>query len=236
MLVCHPCSAVWQQLVPGSSTHSSGRGRPAKQQMQMVREQYSSDYNHLLLEYRPTRCNGKSVLTGTCKHPKHALNKSLKTYNTPGTHHYCKACIGKGSQLEQQAYEIVAQVPEIQLFAMEVCALSKLPVVHTSTGDVLVPRTKKFDIVTLSPPNLIIEIMGRQHDDKPMTYSNCHDSKGRNSAMVDATYASAARAAGFTMLWLLEGNAHDRSARWTSAVQQAVSHVIAGEAPAHFAA
>lgn len=138
--------------------------------------------------------------------------------------------------MEQQAYAIVAQVPGIHLFAMEVCALSNSPPLQIASGEVLYPKAKKFDIVTVSPPNLIIEIMGRQHDDKPMSYSNSNESKGTSSVMVDAAYAVLAKAAGFTMLWLLEGEASDRPVRWMSAVQQAVQHVTAGEFPAHYTA
>jgi hypothetical protein len=103
-----------------------------------------------------------------------------------------------------------------------------------SSGAVINISTLRYDIVSLDPAGLVIEVMGEQHTDKEMTYSNSNESRGVDSAELDKIKQQAAARAGYSTLWLMAGDQHGRNTRWRKALATALQHVTAGGPPNHF--
>lgn len=83
----------------------------------------------------------------------------------------------------------------------------------------------------LQPPNLLIEVQGEQHTSKAdCRQHNQGDTVGTRQHK-DHVLADAAIAAGFSVLWLYPGDECGRHSRWAAALQMALEHVTANQAP-----
>lgn len=218
--------------MPGSSG-SSGIGRPRAAYSEVAEGTYSYGLNHMLLAGHTPYSSNKIVLNCPCGHEKHKCYVAADTAQR-NSKIKCRACAGKGSSLEQLAYELLNNMPEIQHFAMEACALSGQPTVCTASGEWVHVSRHRADVITLTPANLLIEVQGQQHSGKPMAYTNSTSEHASSITERDGLLAAVARSVGFTTVWLMAGEEFDRAARWSRVLRQAVQHVMANRPPHHF--
>ena len=147
----------------------------------------------------------------------------------------CRVCNNLGSDLEHVAYDILDSMPQVAKYATEACALAGAADMVSSCGELQRVSQHKYDIMTVTPAKLLIQVQGQQHyADKPMGYANNGSHHNTSAAERDELLGVAARTAGFTMCWLVPGDECSRANRWRRILGQAVQHVIAGRPPHHF--
>jgi hypothetical protein len=143
-------------------------------------------------------------------------------------------CNNPKSQLAKQAYALCLSNNQMQRFAAEACVAHDQPAVKMSSGQLLSVAAIPYDIVSLQPAMLVIEVMGSQHSGNDMQHTNSHESRGQSSSEVDKIKAKAAMDAGYTVLWLMAGKDLSRNRRWQRALNNALQHVKAGGPAKHF--
>lgn len=146
----------------------------------------------------------------------------------------CRVCNSLGSGLEHVAYEILDSMPQVAKYATEACALAGAADMVSSCSELQRVSQHKYDIMTVTPAKLLIQVQGQQHYDKTMGYANSGSHHITSAAERDELLGVAARTAGFTMCWLVPGDERSREHRWRRILGQAVQHVIAGRPPHHF--
>lgn len=84
---------------------------------------------------------------------------------------------------------------------------------------------KAWDVLTIDPPGILIEVQGEQHSSKPNTMPNNIHSSLDFVAGFDAQCAQAAVGAGYTVVWLQlregESDTH-RRLRWKALIEKAI--------------
>lgn len=151
----------------------------------------------------------------------------------------CRVCARKGSGHEQVAYACLDAEPLIKHYAVETYALAGEQFVTRSDGTTCRVRDHRWDALTLSPPGLLIEVHGEQHTSKLDARARNGHSDMRTRQELDRLLGEAARAAGFSVLWLYADASLSQvqlRARWAEKLRQAAAHAQAGGAPALFAA
>jgi len=123
---------------------------------------------------------------------------------------------------------------QMHRFAAEAYAAYDQPAVKLPSGHMLAVGSLPYDIMSLEPANLVIEVMGKQHDTKLMTYANSNEMRGVSSSHIDEAKKAAAMAAGYSVVWLMAGEQRDRVSRWLFVLLEALAHVDAGLPPKHF--
>lgn len=150
-----------------------------------------------------------------------------------GYHRHCIMCSKPKSELAKQAYALCLSNSHMQRFAAEACVAHDQPPVEMSNKELLLVAQIPYDIVSLQPPMLVIEVMGSQHSGNVMQHANSHESHGQSSSEVDKLKAESAMKAGYTVLWLMAGEEPSRDRRWRRALNNAIQHVNAGHSPKH---
>lgn len=155
----------------------------------------------------------------------------------------CRVCArgaGSGvSEHERLAYACLDSEPLIEHYAVEAYSLTSSERAVLSDGKSVCIGQHRWDAMTLSPPNLLIEVHGEEHTRKLDTRAHNSDSSLLARQEQDWLLAAAAQAAGFSVLWLYEDASVGRQhlhARWAAMLREAVAHVRAERAPALFAA
>lgn len=225
-------------MIPGSSTHPSGKGRPAKTLPAAVQAVYDNPDNAMVMSWHISSSGNKISVKSSCCVCKHRDLLAVDTVNRyssdNGYIRPCIMCSQPKSRLAGAAYKLCLRNVQMHKFAAEACIAQGQSAVVLSNGDTFHVSSTPYDIVCLDPPGLVIEVMGHQHDDQPMAYANSHESHGVSSTEVDQEKLTAAVRAGYSMLWLNAGNERGRTARWREALDSALEHVKAGLAPQHF--
>lgn len=225
-------------LIPGSSTHSSGKGRPAKTLPAALQTAYENPDNAMVMSCHNSSSSSKIILKSSCGISKHkdllAVDTANRHSSDGGYSRPCIMCSRPKSELAAAAYNLCLRSNHMHSFAAEACIAQGQPAVGLSNGAIFEVSCTPYDIVSLAPPNLVIEVMGQQHTDQPMSYSNSNESHGISSSEVDQEKLQAAKRAGYSMLWLMAGEQHGRTARWRKALNTALAHVKAGLPPQHF--
>ena len=227
-------SAVWQALIPGSSSSSKG-GRPRSAHAPWKHSSFSSADNDRSLEEYTAYSRAKNTYKCSCSNAKHMCYLAHDTAQRPEREEMpCRVCNSVGSELEQLAYSILDSMPQVARYATEACALADAADLLSSCGELQQVSRHKYDVMTVTPAKLLIQVQGQQHYDKPMGYTNSGSHHNTSAAERDELLGVAARSAGFTMCWLVPGDERNRAHRWRRILQQAVQHVIAGRPPHHF--
>lgn len=143
-------------------------------------------------------------------------------------------CSRPPSQLAALAYDLCLSSGLMHSFAAEACVAYNQPAARMSDGRLLQISSLPYDIVSLDPAGLVIEVQGQQHTGKEMSYTNSNESQGISSAELDQIKQQAACRSGYTTLWLLAGDECSRPGRWRKAIRKALLHVRAGGPVAHF--
>jgi hypothetical protein len=143
-------------------------------------------------------------------------------------------CTRPPSKLAAQAYDMCLMSGAMHSFAAEVCIAYSQPAVRMQRGKMLAVGALPYDIVSLDPPNLVIEVMGKQHTNRIMQYAKSNEMRGISSEQIDAAKRKAAHDAGYSTVWLMEGEKMGRTIRWLAMLYEALEHVNAGLPPKHF--
>jgi hypothetical protein len=227
-------SAGWQSLIPGSSSSNKG-GRPRSAHAHWKLSGFSNADNDRPLEDYAAYSSAKHTYNCSCSNAKHMCYLAGDTAQRPERKDmHCRACNIKVSGLEHLAYSILDSMPQVAKYATEACALVGAADMLSSCGELQQVSQHKYDIMTIIPPKLLIQVQGQQHYDKPMGHTNNRSHHNTSAAERDELLGIAARSAGFTMCWLVPGDERNRADRWRRILRQAVQHVIAGRPPHHF--
>ena len=192
----------------------------------------------MLLSSKPAYTLDKAVFRAACGRAKHAVLQGVQQASRGGGVFACRVCARKGSGPEQAMHKLLEAEQQVELFAVEACALSSPRLLETAAGGTLHVGRKRWDAVLLAPANLLIEVQGEQHHSKLCTRAHNLDADLADRLDKDQRLAAAAQAAGFSVLWLCVGEAHEtrraRAARWAASLRQAVMHVQAHKPPTLF--
>lgn len=119
-------------------------------------------------------------------------------------------------------YVILNQMNAVTAFAVEAYAVAG-QIQHD--GKTVQVNRHSWDVITLEPANLLIEVQGDQHSSKLMTKPNCTDTDLNSRISRDHALAAAAVGAGYHVLWLSPGNERYRKSRWTRAIKLVLQQI-----------
>jgi hypothetical protein len=137
-------------------------------------------------------------------------------------------CEGKGSSYELEAYAACDESPVITAWAVEAYAVQQTG--EHERVEVYAGR-HSYDIIVLEPGKVIVEVQGEQHSSKLNTQANNADASLADRVSRDKALRAAAKAAGFSVVWLNVEAAHtqtDRGQQWRETIERAV-HYMANE-------
>lgn len=150
----------------------------------------------------------------------------------------CHVCEGKGSSFEQLSYSVLNEEPLVKLFAVESAAISKkIKLAIADSPDNINLNRHRWDVVTLDPPSLLIEVQGEGHTCREDGRCNNGGDTLAIRQAKDEALAAAAIAEGFSVLWLFprdRQNMQVTKALWATGLKQALSHVMANNPPQLF--
>jgi len=192
----------------------------------------------MVVDYHSSSSRSKIVIKSNCSIPQHKDLLAVDTVNryssTQGYTRPCVMCSKPPSELAALAYKLCLCSGVMHSFAAEACVAYDQPAVRLSDGRLLHVGSLPYDIVSLHPAGLVIEVQGEQHTGKDMAYSNSNEIQGISSAELDRIKQQAACRSGYTTLWLMAGEECNREARWRKALRRALLHVRAEAPIAHF--
>lgn len=169
---------------------------------------------------------------------KHCAYVSVRAANSSSTALACRVCMGRGSGPERVLYDVADAEQLLELYAVEACSLSKQEGVRLSDGTVIYPSRKRWDLATVTPHGLLVEVMGQGHSSRPVTKPNNTDDSISTRQLLDYGYAEAAVKQGWTVLWLWVDEGHSSFSRtfekWAALLREALMYVRAGNKPKLF--
>lgn len=196
--------------------------------------------NAVLLDTVASHARAKVVVQCACGVARHCSFFAARTLNNSGTAYHCRVCAGQGSSYEKLVYALCDSEECIKQYAVEAHSVyqpAELPVCDGTTVHV---HRKRWDVMTLDPPNLLIEVQGEGHGTKLVTKANNSDNNMAARVHKDRLYAQAAHEQGYSVLWLCVGDAHVSgralTERWGAALKEALAHVRDKRAPQLFTA
>ena len=142
----------------------------------------------------------------------------------------CRICEGQGSSYEKQLYRLLGGLDAVRAFAAEAYAVAGE---YQQEGLSVNLNRHSWDILTLEPANLLIEVQGEQHSDKLMTKPNCADDTLQERSSRDAALRAGAVQQGFYVLWLLPGDERGRTRRWKAAILKIINSMKDKVPPYH---
>lgn len=223
-----PPVCLWSADVAGVHKGSGRRGRPPSQHSAAATSSFSQEYSSKDIGQLLSWSTEKLVFQSSCKHKKHKRLLSCQRIKRTSEALLCRVCRKQGSSLEKLLYLILNQLACIYAFAVEAYAVSG-EIQHE--GETVNLGRHSWDVLTIDPAKLLIEVQGQQHSTKLMTKRNCRDSSLSSRASRDRALAKAAVEAGFYVLWLDAGEERGRKARWTAAIKQVLSDMADKKPP-----
>lgn len=194
----------------------------------------------MLLESKAAYSRDQAAFRCVCACGKHCRYIQVARAARAGSAAFrCRVCAGKGSSHEQLAYACLDAEALIEHYAVETYSLTSRERVTLCDGTALCIGDHRWDAMTLSPPNLLIEVHGEQHSTKLDTRARNPQASLAAKRDADSKLAAAAAAAGFSILWLHADAGMSEAAlraRWAAKLQEAAAHVRGGGAPALFCA
>lgn len=194
----------------------------------------------MLLDSKAAYSRDQAAFKSLCGVAKHSRCMQVAHLERAGAAALkCRVCAREGSGHEQLAYACLDSETLIEHYAVETYALTGEGRATLPDGKTCRFRDHRWDALTLSPSSLLVEVHGEQHTSKLDTRARSRDSSLLARHEQDRLLAEAARAAGFSVLWLHADASVPEAqlrARWAARLKQAVVHVRAGGAPALFAA
>lgn len=147
----------------------------------------------------------------------------------------CYICSGKGSAHEQLFYEIADEEPLLQLHAVESAVIhtKRLLSIPGSNSKLHLNR-HRWDMVTLRPSGLLVEVQGEGHTDKEDTRQHSRGDTLAIRQSKDSRLANAAKRLGWSVLAVYPGDKRGRKQRWAAGLRVALEHVAALQKPRLF--
>lgn len=230
--------AQQQQKQSSDVSFKNEMGRPRGEHNLEAQQSWIPQLSHLLHESQPSHSTHKNNYKLKCKGPKHCAQVSVRSANYSATALACHVCKGQGSKPERLLYELLDKEECVQLYAVESFSLVQKAQVSLQDGTVICPNLKRWDVTTLQPPGLLVEVQGEGHSSKLVTRRNNTDDTITNRQLKDIGYAEAAQREGWSVLWLWwdEGctKPHTLAEKWAAELRKAVEHVVAGGKPELF--
>jgi hypothetical protein len=203
-------------------------GRPTKGLTKQATAQLVPGQNVLEPSSYTAYGNNQLVISCNCRHSKHARLLQCQSVTRSSNATACHVHAGKGSAHEQEFYEVADREPLLTLYAVEAAAISKnIQLSIPGSRAKLHLNKKRWDLVSLTPPNLLVEVQGEYHTNKQDTRKNNRGDTVEDRQTKDSRLACAAVKEGYSVLWLFPGDKCGRSARWAEALRQALQHVQA---------
>jgi hypothetical protein len=126
----------------------------------------------------------------------------------------------------------------VELYAVEACSLPRMGGVDAGEGVVVYPSRKRWDLATVTPHGLLVEVMGQGHSSNLVTKPNTTDDSMDTRQLKDLAYAKAAVDKGWSVLWLWvedDDPSFSRSSKvWAAQLKEALMYVIGGGKPMLF--
>jgi hypothetical protein len=225
-----------------SSGDSKKVGKPRGEHDQQAVECWQPGVNHLVHHSMPSHSTHKNHYKLQCtaagKPTKHSTFVSVRSANTSSSALSCRVCAKKGSQPEKVLYALADGEELIELYGVECCCLTKKECVEVCDGVVVHPNRKRWDLVTVMPHGLLVEVMGQGHNNRLVTKQNSTEDSMAVRQLKDCAYAQAAIEQGWSVLWLwvneLDPSPSRRAAKWAAQLREAVLHVRAEGTPTLF--
>lgn len=228
-------------------THSSQGvskkfGRPRGSHNPQALEAWQPEVNHLLHDsqtcYSTHKNHYKVQCTAAYRPTKHRAFMSVRSANTSSTALVCHVCAKKGSDPERVLYALADREELLQQYAVECCSLTRMEQVNLGDRVVVHPHRKRWDLATVLPHGLLVEVMGQGHSSRLVSKPNSTEDSMLVRQLKDSAYAQAAIEQGFSVLWLwvneLDPSPRHRADKWAAQLSEALEHVLAEGAPKLF--
>jgi hypothetical protein len=194
----------------------------------------------MLLDTKASYCGDKVAVKCDCEVAQHCNFCGVRTVNHSSGARHCRVCAGQGSTYEQLLYALCDTEECIKLYAVEAFSVYDKAELQVCDGTTTHVHRKRWDVMTLDPPNLLIEVQGEGHGKKLVTKANNPDSSMAARVHKNRLYAQAAQRMGYSVLWLCVGDAHKSeralAKQWGAALKHAVAHVGGNMPPQLFTA
>lgn len=177
------------------------------------------------LEVQPSYSSVKKVFKSSCSCRTHMRVMSCQQVTRTDAALPCRVCKGKGSSYEREAYAALDESTLITAWAAEAYVVQET-VVH-EWEEVNASR-HSYDIAVLEPGKVLVEVQGEQHSSKLNTQANNADASLADRVGRDAALAAAAKAAGYSVVWLRVEAAHtqtNRRQQWRGTIERAVRYM-----------
>lgn len=201
------------------------KGRPRKQLPAAAYLRYVPHLNKGKLEDVAAYSSEKKVFKSSCSCSAHMRVMSVQQVTRTDAALPCRICEGKGSSYELEAYAACDDSTVITAYAAEAYAVQET--VGFEGGELYAGR-HSYDIIVLEPGKVIVEVQGEQHSSKLNTQANSADASLANRVSRDNALREAAKAAGFSVVWLNVEAAHtqtDRRQQWRKTIEDAVLYM-----------
>ena len=169
---------------------------------------------------------------------KHCGFMSVRVANTSTTALSCHVCDGEGTEPERVLYAVADAEELIELYAVEACSVVKAVCVEVCDTIKVYPSSKRWDLTTVAPNGLLVEMMGQGHSSRLVTKANNTDDSISTRQRRDFAYADAAIQQGWSVLWLWvedDDPGFSRSAeKWAAQLREALMYVIGKGRPMLF--
>ena len=169
---------------------------------------------------------------------KHSRYVSVRVANTSSEARSCHVCSGKGSKPERVLYAVADAEDLVEQYAVEACSLSNQGVVKVCDNIVIHPSRKRWDLSTVTPHGLLVEVMGEGHSSRLVTKANNTDDSISERQRKDYAYAQAAVEQGWSVLWLWvqerDPSFRRTAKKWAAQLRAALEYVTAEGKPMLF--
>jgi len=169
---------------------------------------------------------------------KHCAYVSVRAANASDTALSCRVCSSRGSGPESVLYALADAEVLVELYAVEACSLPRMGGVDAGEGILVYPSRKRWDLATVTPHGLLVEVMGQGHSNMLVTKPNNTDDSIGTRQLKDLAYTKAAVGKGWSVLWLWvedDDPSFSRSSKvWAAQLREALMYVIGGGKPMLF--
>lgn len=202
-----------------------GRGRKRHKFIEAAHAAYVPRLNVGKLEDEPAYSSAIKVFKSSCSCSTHMRYLQCQQVTRTDAALPCRVCKRRGSRYEREAYAACDASTLITAWAVEAHAVN-LTVEHEGV-DVYAGR-HRYDIVVLEPGKGLVEVQGEQHSSKLNTQAKNADASLADRVSRDKALAAAAKAAGYSVVWLNVEAAHTQTHRrqqWRETIERAVRYM-----------
>lgn len=217
--------------VVGSRKGVGKNGRPRNAHTAAAQASFNKQYSGAELQDLRAYDNSKAVYSSSCQCSKHFRYLACQQVSRSSKSLACRVCQKTGSSYEKIVYNILDKLAAVRAYAVEAYAVQGQ---HQHADELVNLNRHAYDVLTLQPANMLIEVQGEQHSTKLMRKTKGTDGTLQQRSNKDTALRDGAVEQGCYVLWLIPGNARGRTSRWRSAIQGMLSSIEA-KVPAYHA-